>query len=87
MEEFDLAHFFAWARLRAYRELELRLSADPQLDPNWTFSDIMQELLDEFQRLQSQPVEAVAANEPSEPTEPTELTESDGKVNVPGEIN
>lgn len=85
MEEFDLAHFFAWARLRAYRELEVRLSADPQLDPNWTFSDIMQELLDEFRRLKSQPVEAdAAANEPSEPNEPTQI---DSKVNVPGEIN
>ena len=79
MEEFDLAHFFAWARLRAYRELEARLSADPQLDPNWTFSDIMQELLDEFRHLKSQPDEA--ANEPSEPNG------IDAKVNVPGEIN
>ena len=47
-EEFELAHFFAWARTRAYTELERRLAADPQLDPNWTFSDIMQELLEEF---------------------------------------
>ena len=47
-EEFELAHFFAWARVRAYTELERRLAADPQLDPNWTFSDIMQELLEEF---------------------------------------
>jgi hypothetical protein len=44
----ELAHFFAWARARAYRELEARLQADPQLDPNWTFSDIMQELLEEY---------------------------------------
>jgi hypothetical protein len=28
--------------------LERRLAIDPQLDPNWTFSDIMQELLEEF---------------------------------------
>jgi len=47
---FELAHFFAWARARAYRELEVRLEADPTLDPNWTFSDIMQALLDEFSR-------------------------------------
>ncbi len=57
-QEFDLAHFFAWARSRAYRELEDRLSADPSLDPNWTFSDIMQELLDEFRRLQVEPAES-----------------------------
>jgi hypothetical protein len=49
--DFELAHFFAWARTRAYRELEERLKADPQLDPNWTFSDIMQELLEEYRRL------------------------------------
>jgi hypothetical protein len=50
--DFELAHFFAWARSRAYRELEARLAADPQLDPNWTFSDIMQRLLNEFRLLQ-----------------------------------
>jgi hypothetical protein len=49
--DFELAHFFAWARARAYRELEERLKADPQLDPNWTFSDIMQELLEEYRNL------------------------------------
>jgi hypothetical protein len=49
--DFELAHFFAWARVRAYRELEERLKADPQLDPNWTFSDIMQELLEEYRHL------------------------------------
>ncbi len=54
-EGFDLAHFFAWARSRAYRELEERLALDPELDPNWTFSDIMQGLLDEFRRSQSGP--------------------------------
>ena len=52
--DFDLAHFFAWARARAYAELEARLSADPDLDPNWTFSDIMQELLAEFRRRQEE---------------------------------
>ena len=50
--DFELAHFFAWARSRAYEKLESRLAADPQLDPNWTFSDIMQELFDEFRLLQ-----------------------------------
>ena len=50
--DFELAHFFAWARSRAYAEFEARLAADPQLDPNWTFSDIMQRLLDEFRLLQ-----------------------------------
>jgi hypothetical protein len=49
--DFELAHFFAWARARAYRELEERLKTDPQLDPNWTFSDIMQELLEEYRNL------------------------------------
>jgi hypothetical protein len=49
--DFELAHFFAWARARAYRELEERLKADPQLDPNWTFSEIMQELLEEYRNL------------------------------------
>jgi hypothetical protein len=49
--DFELAHFFAWARARAYREFEERLKADPQLDPNWTFSDIMQELLEEYRHL------------------------------------
>ena len=47
----ELAHFFAWARARAYRELDERLKADPQLDPNWAFSDIMQELLEEYRNL------------------------------------
>jgi hypothetical protein len=53
--DFELAHFFAWARARAYRELEERLKADPQLDPNWTFSDIMQELLEEYRHLPQGP--------------------------------
>jgi len=50
-DNFELAHFFAWARSRAYDQLEARLAADPELDPNWTFSDIMQELLNEFRLL------------------------------------
>lgn len=49
-KDFDLAHFFAWARERAYAEFDARLAADPDLDPNWTFSDIMQDLLAEFRR-------------------------------------
>ena len=47
-EESELARFFAWARARVYRELDARLKNDPSLDPNWTFSDIMQELLEEY---------------------------------------
>lgn len=47
----ELAHFFAWARSRAYRKFDERMKADPQLDPNWTFSDIMQELLNEYRQL------------------------------------
>ena len=47
----DLPKFFAWARARAYAEFERRMAADPQLDPNWTFSDIMQDLLAEYRQL------------------------------------
>jgi len=47
-EEAELARFFAWARPRVYRELDARLKNNPSLDPNWTFSDIMQELLEEY---------------------------------------
>lgn len=50
--DYELARFFAWARARALRELEDRLEADPTLDPNWTFSDIMQRLLEEYRREQ-----------------------------------
>jgi len=50
--DYDLAHFFAWARARAYAEFDRRMKADPSLDPNWTFSDIMQSLLEEYRRLQ-----------------------------------
>ena len=46
--DYELAHFFAWARARAYREFDERMRADPSLDPNWTFSDIMQRLLEEY---------------------------------------
>jgi hypothetical protein len=53
-KEFELVHFFAWARARAYREFEERMAADPTLDPNWTFSDIMQSLLEEFRRLEAE---------------------------------
>ena len=49
--DIELAHFFAWARVRAYREYDERMKANPELDPNWTFSDIMQELLEEYRRL------------------------------------
>ena len=46
--ESELSHFFAWARSRVYAELDARLKEDPSLDPNWTFSDIMQDLLAEY---------------------------------------
>jgi hypothetical protein len=49
--DIELAHFFAWARARAYEELDDRMKADPEADPNWTFSDIMQELMEEYRRL------------------------------------
>jgi hypothetical protein len=49
----DLAKFFAWARTRAYAEFDQRMAANPELDPNWTFSDIMQELLAEYQKQES----------------------------------
>ena len=61
-KDFDLAHFFAWARERAYAEFEARLAVDPSLDPNWTFSDIMQELLAEFR----------SGSAPDEPAPPSE---------------
>jgi hypothetical protein len=52
--DIELAHFFAWARLRAYREYDQRMKANPELDPNWTFSDIMQELLEEYRHLKNE---------------------------------
>jgi hypothetical protein len=57
----DLPKFFAWARARAYTEFDRRMAADPQLDPNWTFSDIMQDLLAEYRQLQAS---ATKAQEP-----------------------
>jgi hypothetical protein len=51
-QDINLTRFFAWARARALAELEIRLAANSQLDPNWTFSDIMQELLTEYRQLQ-----------------------------------
>jgi hypothetical protein len=66
-QDIHLTRFFAWARERALAELATRLTANPQLDPNWTFSDIMQELLQEYQQL---PTRAnTPANEP--PTAPS----------------
>jgi hypothetical protein len=62
-QDINLTRFFAWARARALAELEARLTADPQLDPNWTFSDIMQELLAEYRQQQRAAV-------PSDLTEP-----------------
>jgi hypothetical protein len=52
--DFEIAHFFAWARARAYREYDRRMQANPELDPNWTFSEIMQELLEEYRRLKTE---------------------------------
>lgn len=51
----NLSKFFAWARVRAYAEFERRMAANPELDPNWTFSDIMQELLAEYRQAQTPP--------------------------------
>jgi hypothetical protein len=51
--DYELAHFFAWARSRAYQEFDKRMQSDPTLDPNWTFSDIMQELLEEYRKSQA----------------------------------
>lgn len=59
--DYDLAHFFAWARAKAYVELDRRLQLEPSLDPNWAFSDIMQELLTEYRQLQPPPSSAVNA--------------------------
>lgn len=55
----ELAHFFAWARSRAYRQFDARMKDDPTLDPNWIFSDIMQALLEEYRDLKRKDVEAV----------------------------
>lgn len=61
----DLPKFFAWARVRAYQEFEARMKASPDLDPNWTFSDIMQELLAEYRR-----THATDASKPADSSEP-----------------
>jgi hypothetical protein len=50
--DYDLARFFAWARARAYAEFDQRMKVDPLLDPNWTFSEIMQTLLEEYRQAQ-----------------------------------
>lgn len=52
--DYELAHFFAWARARAYQEFDEKMKSDPSLDPNWTFSDIMQRLLEEYRRSRQQ---------------------------------
>lgn len=62
-QDINLTRFFAWARARALTELEARLASNPQLDPNWTFSDIMQELLAEYRQ-------QLIVNPQSEVTEP-----------------
>lgn len=44
------------------------MKADPLLDPNWTFSDIMQELLNEYRQLK----QSGTIQEPA----PTKVTET-----------
>lgn len=46
----DLTSFFAWARERAYAQFERLMAEDPKRDPNWTFSDVMQQLLEEYRQ-------------------------------------
>jgi hypothetical protein len=58
--DYELAHFFAWARARAYEEFDEKMKSDPSLDPNWIFSDIMQRLLEEYRRSKRQPSEVRA---------------------------
>lgn len=62
--DIDLSHFFAWARSRAYAEFDRRLVIDPDLDPNWLFSDIMQELLESYRELPE--AERAKAGRPAE---------------------
>lgn len=52
MAEIDrnLSQFFAWARERAYAEFDRLMREDPSRDPNWTFSDIMQRLYEEYRQ-------------------------------------
>ena len=61
----QLAGFFAWARPRAYAEFDQRMREDPSLDPTWTFSEIMQRLLVEYQRLKSEEAEDHSASSPT----------------------
>lgn len=61
----QLAGFFAWARPRAYAEFDQRMREDPSLDPNWTFSEIMQRLLVEYQRLKSEEAEDHSTSSPT----------------------
>lgn len=46
----ELTRFFAWARERAYVEFDRLMAEDPARDPNWTFSEIMQLLLEDYRR-------------------------------------
>lgn len=61
--DYDLARFFAWARAQAYAEFDRRMKDDPALDPNWTFSDIMQSLLEEYRRLQQNSLNETLSDE------------------------
>ena len=61
----QLAGFFAWARPRAYEEFDRRMREEPGLDPNWTFSEIMQRLLVEYRRLKSEAAEDRSASSPA----------------------
>lgn len=64
--DYELAHFFAWARARAYQEFDEKMKSDPSLDPNWTFSDIMQRLLEEYRRSHRQISEPAKTTNQSE---------------------
>lgn len=64
--DYELSHFFAWARARAYQELDEKMKSDPSLDPNWTFSEIMQRLLEEY---------CGSSRQTSEPAKPTNQSE------------
>jgi hypothetical protein len=64
--DYELAQFFAWARARAYREFDEKMKSDPSLDPNWTFSDIMQRLLEEYRRSRQQISEPAKTTNQSE---------------------
>jgi hypothetical protein len=63
--DYELAHFFAWARARAYQEFDEKMKSDPSLDPNWAFSDIMQRLLEEYRLWRRQSSEP--AKSPDQP--------------------